>query len=61
MLELIKKWFESKFHVHDWETVEERLTRVFEDDYQSRPVKVKKVYIQRCKICNKIRQFRIKL
>lgn len=61
MLELIKKWFESKFHTHDWETVEERLTRVFEDDYQSRPVKIKKVYIQRCKICNKIRQFRIKL
>ena len=24
MLELIKKWFELKFHVHDWETVEEK-------------------------------------
>ena len=22
MLELIKKWFELKFHVHDWETEE---------------------------------------
>ena len=61
MLELIKKWFELKFHVHDWETVEEKLKKVFENDYQNRPVKVKKVYIQRCKICNKIRQFRIKL
>lgn len=61
MLEFIKKWLKSKFHTHDWETVEERLKRVFEDDYQSRPVKVEKVYIQRCKICNKIRQFRIKL
>jgi hypothetical protein len=61
MLELIKKWFELKFHVHDWETVEEKLKKVFENDYQSRLVKVEKVYIQRCKICNKIRQFRIKL
>lgn len=46
MLELIKKWFELKFHVHDWETVEEKLKKVFENDYQSRPVKVEKVYIQ---------------
>lgn len=61
MLELIKKWFELKFHVHDWETVEEKLKKVFENDYQNRPVKVEKAYIQRCKICNKIRQFRIKL
>lgn len=61
MLELIKKWFELKFHVHDWETVEEKLKKVFENDHQSRPVKVEKVYIQRCKICNKIRRFRIKL
>ena len=61
MLELIKKWFELKFHVHDWETVEEKLKKVFENDYQNHPVKVEKVYIQRCKICNKIRQFRIKL
>lgn len=36
MLELIKKWFELKFHVHDWETVEEKLKKVFENDYQSR-------------------------
>lgn len=42
MLELIKKWFELKFHVHDWETVEEKLKKVFENDYQSRPVKVEK-------------------
>ena len=42
-------------------TVEERLKRVFEDDYQSRAVKVEKVYIQRCKIYNKIKQFHIKL
>lgn len=55
MLKIIKEWLKAKFHVHNWETVEERLTRVFEDDYQSRPVKIKKVYIQRCKICNKIR------
>lgn len=61
MLEIIKEWLKAKFHIHDWEIVEERLKRVFEDDYQSRPVKVEKVYIQRCKICNKIRQFRIKL
>lgn len=27
MLELIKKWFELKFHVHDWETVEEKLKK----------------------------------
>lgn len=61
MLELIKKWLKSKFHTHDWETIEDHVTRVFEDDYQRRPVKVEKVYIQRCKICNQIRQFRIKL
>lgn len=61
MLEIIKEWLKAKFHIHNWETVEEGLTRVFEDDYQSRPVKIKKVYIQRCKICNKIRQFHIDL
>ena len=61
MLEIIKEWLKAKFHAHNWETIEEHTTRVFEDDYQSRPVKVKKVYIQRCKICNKIRQFRIEL
>lgn len=38
-----------------------KIKKVFENDYQSRPVKVEKVYIQSCKICNKIRQFRIKL
>lgn len=27
MLELIKKWFELKFHVHDWETVEEKIKK----------------------------------
>lgn len=42
MLELIKKWFELKFHVHDWETVEEKLKKVFENDYQNRPVKIEK-------------------
>lgn len=42
MLKIIKEWLKAKFHVHNWETVEERLTRVFEDDYQSRPVKIKK-------------------
>ena len=42
MLELIKKWFELKFHVHDWETVEEKLKKVFENDYQSRPAQAEK-------------------
>lgn len=55
MLELIKKWFELKFHVHDWETVEEKLKKVFENDYQSRPVKVEKVYIQL--LCKEIEGF----
>ena len=41
--------------------LKKKLKKVFENDYQNRPVKVEKVYIQRCKICNKIRQFRIKL
>lgn len=61
MLKIIKEWLKAKFHIHNWETVEEKLKKVFENDYQNRPVKVEKVYIQRCKICNKIRQFRIKL
>lgn len=61
MLELIKKWFESKFHVHDWEIIENRIIKIFDGSDSDRPVTVEKVYIQRCKICNKIRQFRIKL
>ena len=61
MLKIIKEWLKAKFHIHNWETVEEKLKQVFENDYQNRPVKVEKVYIQRGKICNKIRQFRIKL
>ena len=61
MLKIIKEWLKAKFHIHNWETVEEKLKKVFENNYQNRPVKVEKVYIQRCKICNKIRQFRIKL
>lgn len=42
MLEIIKEWLKAKFHVHDWETVEEHVTRVFQDDYQKRPIKTKK-------------------
>lgn len=61
MLEIIKEWLKAKFHVHNWETIEEHITRVFQDDYQKRPIKIEKVYIQRCKICNKIRQFPIDL
>lgn len=30
-----------------------KINKSIKDDYQSRPVKIKKVYIQRCKICKK--------
>lgn len=60
MLEFIKKWLKSKFHTHDWETVEDHVTRVFESDYHQRPIKIRRIYVQRCKICNKIRIFKVK-
>lgn len=59
MLEVIKEWLKFKFHIHNWETIEVRLVRVF-DDFIDYPIRTEKVYIQRCKICNKIRRIRIK-
>lgn len=58
MLELIKKWFESKFHVHNWETVDKKQIDVYENSLSKRPYKTKVVYIQVCKTCQKVRVFK---
>lgn len=42
MLELIKKWFELKFHVHDWETVEEKLKKCLKMTIKVAQLKLKK-------------------
>lgn len=54
-------WLKKIFHIHEWEEIEKFKINVYDSDYGSRPIYTKYVYIQRCKICNKIRKQIIKI
>lgn len=60
MLEIIKEWLKAKFHVHNWETIELRKVDVYSSSTSTRPIYTKYMYIQRCKVCNKICVFKVK-
>ena len=53
-------WLKHLFHVHDWEDIEHLKIDVYDIDGKGYPIYNKYVYIQKCRICNKIRKQIIK-
>lgn len=53
-------WLKHLFHVHEWEEIENFKVDVFNPNGGGRPIYTKYIFIQRCKICNKIRKQIIK-
>lgn len=54
-------WLKKIFHFHDWEDINRFMVDVYDSDYGGRPIYTKYIFIQRCKICNKIRKQIIKI
>ena len=61
MLEVIKDWILSKFHVCEYETIIEEEINVYQAGHTSEdslPIHTYRTYIQQCKKCNKMRRYR---
>lgn len=61
MLEVIKDWILSKFHVCEYETIIEEEMNVYQAGHTSEdslPIHTYRTYIQQCKKCNKMRRYR---
>lgn len=61
MLEVIKDWILSKFHVCEWETIREEESKVYRagcTPKNSLPIHIYRTYIQQCKRYNKMRRYR---
>lgn len=60
MLEVIKNWILSKFHVCEWEIIREENMQVYAAGHTSKdslPIRTYRTYIQKCKKCNKMRRY----
>lgn len=60
VLSNFKKYINRLFHQHEWVDIEKITQRVFWDEYSSLPEYYKYIFIQRCKVCGKIRKIKIK-
>lgn len=61
MLNTIKNWILSKFHIHEYEIIQKATVNVYEDDSDRYPIRKHVTYTQKCKICNHIRSYRVNL
>lgn len=55
-----KEYIKRIFHQHEWVDIEKHTHRVFWDEESVLPDYYEYIFIQRCKICGKIRKIKIK-
>ena len=61
MLDILKKWFLSKFHVHEYEVIKENKVEVWANPKDQYPVDRYCVFIQKCRICGHIRSYKVEI
>lgn len=60
-MKAILHWLKMLFHIHEWEIVEVNTARRFENDYAKRAVEARKIFVQQCKMCGKLRKVTIEI
>lgn len=61
MLDILKKWFLSKFHVHEYEVINEDEIEVWATPKGRYPIKRYRVFTQKCKVCNHIKSYKVEI